>query len=512
MGVANRGRHWTHGGGIDKVSVLDAFLSTWSNALATFGHGGPQPGAGYGRSSTLEQLTADLNQAVPDTHWWGGAASAYGAVNTRHRRVVGGLGNLDIRLVEQIDQSASIIAGGRRDLNALRQWVVDAAAGLPKSEAGERMLLPIVRTGLIHLTDIVTRANADLSSVGGNIRTIGDEYQELGDGQEVGVTDEDAFEASGDAAQADADRKKNQAEAFCEVFGRDPVSGSDWITAAALDPHSYDPKNQGVEADIVVGRINPVPGQGVVRTNLFIPGDDVVVPRFFPPSYDVDLGDNRGFSPTAGPEDSRVAIYTDFDNGIIVARQNPSINVDTGEIRTGSASIGAVQRSDGSVLIRYNAANPFSPGGEGPSKALGISVNGTLGIVPSETGIRVGGDDVSMFPALEIYSDRAGTTTPLLDFWPWFADNPVFGPTGLLHDSFIGDPTVVPSFDSLVPPIGQLMPPALHDSGTFPLTLPMSIAPPDNFTPFGPATDAPKVLVYTPLRGDDYLVHPRPKG
>jgi hypothetical protein len=33
----------------------------------------------------------------------------------------------------------------------------------------------------------------------------------------------------------------------------------------------------------------------------------------------------------------------------------------------------------------------------------------------------------------------------------------------------------------------------------------MSIVPPGNFTPFGPAGDAPTVRVYTPLQGTEFL-------
>ncbi len=74
--------------------------------------------------------------------------------------------------------------------------------------------------------------------------------------------------------------------------------------------------------------------------------------------------------PPWAPEESRVAIYTDFENGIIVARQNPSVNADTGEVRAGTPpDISAVQQSNGAVLLRYNAADPFSPGGEVPAKA-----------------------------------------------------------------------------------------------------------------------------------------------
>ena len=46
------------------MSVLDAFLSTWSNARATFGEGVPQPGTGYDQSASLTTLKSDLDQAA----------------------------------------------------------------------------------------------------------------------------------------------------------------------------------------------------------------------------------------------------------------------------------------------------------------------------------------------------------------------------------------------------------------------------------------------------------------
>lgn len=482
------------------LGVLEAFLSTWSKARATFGAGTPEPGSSYDDSATLTGLRGDLDAAVPTAHWSGDAAEAYGAANADHRRVVSDLVTLDRRLADQIDRSAQIVTAGRQDLEAIRDWVIAAAASVPRNRAGELMVAPIVQQGLAQLAEVVTRANADLSTVGGDIATIGREFQALGFGKEFGGLPE----APPPIENPESERTKNQVDAFREVFGRDPVSDSDWLTAAALDPHSYDPKNQGVDANIVMARIEPVPGQGVVRTNLFIPSEDVWAPTLDWPPYDNNLGDHRGFSPTAGPEASRVAIYTDFDNGIVVARQNPSINADTGQVRTGTPSIGAVQTSDGGVLIRYNAADPFSPGGEGLAKGSGISVNGTLGIVPSDTGPRVGGDDVTTFPALEVYSDRGGTTTTVLQEWPTFFDNAAGPLAGLPFDKDVGDPTVVPSFNSVVP---QLVPPMVPGPGMpVPIPLaPVSIVPPGNFTPFGPAGDAPTVRVYTPLQGTEFL-------
>ncbi|QYL19685.1 hypothetical protein K0O64_02415 [Mycolicibacterium pallens] len=323
--------------------------------------------------------------------------------------------------------------------------------------------------------------------------------------------------ADGDSAEAplapDAVQRRNQTEAFRRIFGRDPVSGSDWTTAAALDPHSYDPKNKGVDANIVVARIKPVPGQGVVRTNLFIPSKDVWAPSVeLPPfdnghllPYDNNVGDDRGFSPSVGPEESRVAIYTDFENGIIVARQNPSVNADTGEVRAGTPDISAVQQSNGAVLLRYNAADPFSPGGEVPAKAIPFSVNGTLAISPSADGPRVGGN-VTSFPALEIYSDRNGATTPLLQSWPSFTDDASGPMVGLLPHKDVGDSTIITSFNSVVPQFEPAQPGSVHGPQAVPVTPPMSIVPPGNFTPFGPpAGEVPVVRTFTPFQGDEFL-------
>ena len=47
------------------MSVLDAFLSTWSNARSTFGEGTPQTGAQYDSSGKLSELQNAVNSAAP---------------------------------------------------------------------------------------------------------------------------------------------------------------------------------------------------------------------------------------------------------------------------------------------------------------------------------------------------------------------------------------------------------------------------------------------------------------
>ena len=228
------------------VGVLEAFLSTWSKARATFGAGTPEPGSSYDDSATLTGLRGDLD-AAPTAHWSGRAAEAYGAANADHRRVVSELGTLDRRLADQIDRSAQIVTAGRRDLEAIREWVIAAAASVPRNRAGELMVAPIVQQGLAQLAEVVARANADLSTVGGDIATIDREFQALGFGKEFGGLPE----APRPIEKPESERTKNQVDAFREVVGRDPVSDSDWLTASALDPHSYDPKTQGGDANIV---------------------------------------------------------------------------------------------------------------------------------------------------------------------------------------------------------------------------------------------------------------------
>jgi hypothetical protein len=162
------------------VGVLDAFMSTWSTARETFGNGVPPNGAQYARSGPLRGLQVDVRSAAPGSTWSGCAASAYKAANSLHGRVFGRLAELDHRLGERIAQSSLVVTDGRRHLDDVRKWVVDAAASVPQGKNRERMLMPIVQTGLSQVSEIVARSNGDLSAIGGQIRAIGNEYQALG--------------------------------------------------------------------------------------------------------------------------------------------------------------------------------------------------------------------------------------------------------------------------------------------------------------------------------------------
>ncbi len=172
------------------MSVLGAFLSTWSDARSTFGEGTPQTGAQYDSSGKLTELQNAVNSAGPDGRWTGTASTAYGYTNQEHGRVLGQMAGLDQRLGAQVDQSAQVVAAGRQNLDAVRKWVMDAAASVPPGTNREQKLMPIVQKGLSELTDIITKSNADLNKIGGQIRGIGGEFEALGN-QKFGGLPED---------------------------------------------------------------------------------------------------------------------------------------------------------------------------------------------------------------------------------------------------------------------------------------------------------------------------------
>ena len=189
------------------MSVLNAFLSTWSNARQTFGEGTPQTGAQYDGSSTLNQLQSTVQTAAPGSKWTGGAANAYGAANTEHGRVLGQLAGLDQRLSAHVDESAQVVAAGRRDLDSVRQWVVDAAASAPQNAAGERMQMAIVQKGLSQVQEIIQRSNGDLNAIGVKISGLHGEYQALGT-QKFGIKEGLDFVDG----KRDEEEKRRQAE------------------------------------------------------------------------------------------------------------------------------------------------------------------------------------------------------------------------------------------------------------------------------------------------------------
>jgi len=161
------------------MTVIDAFLSTWSHTRRAFGDGTPVSGAQYDNSDNLRQLEASLESAGPGSRWSGSAATNYDEANTKQRRAIGQLAGLEQRLASEIDRSAQVVESGRRDLETVRQRIVDAAASVPENQAGERMKIAIAQIGLAQLQEIVQRSNAESNAIGEKIRGLGDEYQAL---------------------------------------------------------------------------------------------------------------------------------------------------------------------------------------------------------------------------------------------------------------------------------------------------------------------------------------------
>lgn len=250
--------------------------------------------------------------------------------------------------------------------------------------------------------------------------------------------------------------QQNQEIAFRNVFGRAPVSPSDWATASMLDPHSYNAKNAGVPPEVRVAKIEPVPGQGVVRANWFIPSQEVLYPSERK-GVGHNLGDNRGFNPKFAPEDARVSAIVDYENGVVVVRQNPSVETDTGEAMPGNPWASVSQDSNGTVKLYYNTADPWAPFGELPSKLANYSVNGNIVVQPGAAGPSIGGQMTS-FPAFEAYHDTpSGSTSQVAQVWPpGRADQ--WGPmTGLPFMQSVGDQGILHSMDGAR--MTELMPP-----------------------------------------------------
>lgn len=171
------------------MGVVEAFESTWINARSTFGRSAPQEGAQFDSSSRLCDLRAEVQTAAPGSRWTGSAADSYAATNSRHGDVLSRMADLDQRLGAEVDRSAAIVAAGRRELDAVREWVRAAAASVPNNAAGERMLWQITGRGADEISAIVQRANGDLAEVAGRVRDIGEEYQLLTDRKQNGPGD-----------------------------------------------------------------------------------------------------------------------------------------------------------------------------------------------------------------------------------------------------------------------------------------------------------------------------------
>jgi hypothetical protein len=235
-----------------------------------------------------------------------------------------------------------------------------------------------------------------------------------------------------------------------------------------------------------------VPGAGLVQANAFI--DTATAPA----GVLTNAGDNRGFDPQAMPDTSRVTFLIDYENGVVVARQNPSIKLDDSAVQTGSPDISVGQESNGNVHIKFNAADPFTPVIGQNTKALGISVDGDLFFQPTQGGgMKVGGN-TSPYPCWEVNQyTTSGAATAILQDRPAF-DHPLtlVGPS-----KTIGDTSVISGYNNVPALAGQGVPPSpLHNS--FPSAAPIAppvVSVPMPTTPLGPASGPPEIPIIDPV-------------
>lgn len=418
------------------------------------------------RVSRLDQVMADEQQALIDLRaaWEGEAA---GAALSRAGRDLAG----QRLLRDKLEALQSVLAAGGSQLASVRAAVLSIVNGLRSrgwhvTEAGTAIAPPspsILKAFEAAFTAVIQRLLAlfiqvDQSTAAAiNAVAAASNRPNSVDGEAVSY----GFGPSGDlpltpqdgSPEPEGNRRENQIDAFREATGRDPVSENDWRTAEMLDPHNYSDKNAGVQSNVVVGHIQPVDGQGVVQTNLFIPGKEAWYPDPTGGISGHNLGDNRGFNPNAGPEDSRVVLFVDYDNGLVIARQNPSVDTSGNGVKVGTPQINVSQNPNGSVKIDYKAVDPFSPGGEDIAMSSPWTVNGELVIKPTADGPIAGGI-VSSFPAIEIYNHGADGTHEIAKIMP--ENITQFGPlAGLPFSQNIGTPLMGEFPDTVIlPPAG----------------------------------------------------------
>ena len=137
-----------------------------------------------------------------------------------------------------------------------------------------------------------------------------------------------------------------------------------------------------------------------------------------------DFGNTRVADPHFDPADTKVTTYIDYENGLVVMRQNPSVELAAdggpGQVRVGVPEAVVQQTSDGAVRIGYDAGNPFAPDiAQDPPWPLENNpwtVNGDLVFTPSADGVHVDGTRTD-YPSMEVYQEfpDGSSRTVLID-------------------------------------------------------------------------------------------------
>ncbi|MFI9508430.1 hypothetical protein [Nocardia sp. NPDC052566] len=177
----------------------------------------------------------------------------------------------------------------------------------------------------------------------------------------------------------------------------------------------------------------------MVRSSFFIEQDEVFNPS--PNNLGYNRGDGRTANENFDPELSRVTMFVDYENGLVVMRQNPSIKISDGSVKVGTPEANVWQAKDGTVRVNYAAHDPFALS---PAKTVG-SVNGNLVFTPGKgvagtpgsTGVTVNGR-VGDYPSLEVYQDAPNGNRHTILIDPADSGSEEFGPMTLIGNHDIG--------------------------------------------------------------------------
>lgn len=370
-------------------------------AVATMGRSWQGDAADAARRTLLrvvDQREDQARQLGDSATAFDTVAAALEQVQATAEHVLGVAEGLQSRLesvLETVRDARDLMLPGAGVLS----WGVEKVTGVDVEAEVTSMLLSLTRPLLeeaLGLIGTMTDAIRDYEEV---LRAQGEVLRRM---PGIVRTDAGPVDLPGDVAL-------RQGALFRAVYGYDPVTPADRQMAGMLDVQGGDAANQDPNARVVVMRIEPVPGAGVVHGDGFIGADGALNP--FSAGFE-DEGDDRGFDPGADADESRVSFAIDYETGVVVVRQNASHSTG-GDAEVGDPSVGIEQDDQGRVRLRIDAANPLAPE---IAQDNNVSVRADLlvdphgGTAPAEVN-----GAVTRFPSWEVYQDRDGQTgAPLL--------------------------------------------------------------------------------------------------
>jgi len=278
--------------------------------------------------------------------------------------------------------------------SGLLEWGVKKLSGVDLEAEADKIVLDLTRPIWERASGIESTLNTALNTYGAVLTA---EAKILEAMKGIVRTDAGPKDVKGDATL-------RQDALFYDIYGRYPTSPNDRMMAQALDPQGQDSNNDDPNSRVVVIRINKVPGAGVIHGDAFIGQGSEADPHTDNP-FEQDKGDHRGFDPDALPDDSRVSYYIDYDNGVVVIRQNASHTTD-GHAEVQDPNVGVEQDKDGRVRIHLEATNPLAMQ---PGQDLHVSVRGDVVVDPHHGhGTADVNGKVTRFPSWEIYQSKDG--------------------------------------------------------------------------------------------------------